>query len=70
MSDQSAPKTEWTAEDVVKAVTDLVKKRYGLSFDAYVELVKNNYEQIDRCRDSDILGLLNLIGVGPEVLAA
>ena len=63
-------KTEWTKEEVVQAVTALAKKRHGLTFDAYVELVSSDSEKIDRCKDSDIIGLLALIGLGTGSLAA
>ncbi|MBS1992377.1 MAG: hypothetical protein JSS83_17760 [Cyanobacteria bacterium SZAS LIN-3] len=57
-------KTEWTKDEVVRVVTALAEKRHGLTFDSYVELVSNNSEKIDRCKDSDIIGLLALIGLG------
>jgi len=70
MSEGNGNKVEWTTEQVVSTVTLLVKKRHGLDYDAYVSKLKNNDESIDYCRDSDIIGLLKLIGVGSEVLVA
>jgi hypothetical protein len=65
----TSAKTEWTREEVIEAVTALAKKRHDLSFDAYVQLVSNDSEKLDRCRDSDIIGLLALIGLGAGSLA-
>lgn len=66
----NSTKIEWTREEVVQTVTVLAKKRHGLTFDAYVELVSSDSEKIDRCKDSDIIGLLALIGLGSGSLAA
>jgi hypothetical protein len=63
-------KTEWTADQVIKVVTAVVKKRYDVDFDTYVDMIKHANENIDRCRDSDIIGLLKLIGVDADILAA
>lgn len=68
--EQSDTKTEWSVEQVTLVVSKLVKKRHGVDFETYVAMVKSNDENLDRCRDSDILGLLKLIGVEAEVLAA
>ncbi|MFA7339983.1 MAG: hypothetical protein WC028_24610 [Candidatus Obscuribacterales bacterium] len=68
--EQSETKTEWTVEQVTQVVTAIVKKRHDVDFATYVAMVKRNDENLDRCRDSDILGLLKLIGVEAEVLAA
>jgi hypothetical protein len=65
----SCSKREWTKEEVVEVVTMLAKKRHGLEFDAYVRLIENDDESINRCKDSDIIGLLRLIGVGTQTLA-
>lgn len=70
MTDQDNSKSEWTTEQVINAVSVLVKKRHGIAFDVYVEMVKREDDSVDRCRDSDILGLLRLIGVGVKDLVA
>jgi hypothetical protein len=68
MSDIS--KIEWTREEVIKAVSILAEKRHGVDFETYVQMVKTENENIDRCKDSDIIGLLALIGLGLDTLAA
>lgn len=66
MSD--AIKHEWTKDEVTKLVTVLARKRYDLDFDGYIQKLKR--DEVDRCRDSDIIGLLRLIGICTQSLAA
>jgi len=63
-------KTEWTKDQVIIVVESLAQKRHGLTFDEYVGLVSSGSEKIDRCTDSDIIGLLTLIGLGTGSRAA
>ena len=61
---------EWSAEQVTRVVTSLVRKRHDTDLQSYIEKLKRCDDSIDRCRDSDIIGLLALIGVKPEHVAA
>lgn len=56
-------KTEWTVSQVTKVVTTLAEKRHGLDFATYVAMIERGDESIDCFRDSDMIGLLKLIGV-------
>ncbi len=61
-------KHQWTKEEVTEIVTVLAYKRYGIAFDSYIQKLKEN--EVDRCKDSDIIGLLKLIGICTESVAA
>jgi hypothetical protein len=66
---QNPIKTAWTKQEVVEIVSALVLKRHGLTFDEYIELITSSSQKIDHCQDSDVIGLLALIGLGNGSLA-
>ncbi|MFA6212360.1 MAG: hypothetical protein WC714_23180 [Candidatus Obscuribacterales bacterium] len=63
MQTQIDTKTSWSDDEVKETVEALVCKRHGLDYETYVRMVQQGDEAIDRCRDSDILGLLALTGI-------